>query len=79
MGLVLACQNLDTFFNRKKYQALKEEFYTKVKERKASIETAMEEARDNPDRLDYLTMVHDLLKICLRELTYDLGYEIEFD
>ena len=35
---------------------------------------SMEEAR-----MEYLTLVHDMLKIALRELCLDLGYEIEFD
>lgn len=30
-------------------------------------------------RMEYLTFIRDMLKIALRELCLDLGYEIEFD
>ena len=79
MGLVLACQGIDNWLHKKQYQALKEEYYQKVREKKQAIGEAMSTESMEEARMEYLTLVHDMLKIALRELCLDLGYEIEFD
>ena len=79
MGLVLACQGIDNLLHKKKYQALKEEYYHKVREKRQAIEALMNGEGMEEARMEYLTLVRDMLKIALRELCLDLGYEIEFD
>ena len=79
MGLVLACQGIDNLLHKKKYQALKEEYYHKVRENRQAIEACMSAEGIDKTRKEYLTFIRDMLKIALRELCLDLGYEIEFD
>lgn len=79
MGLVLACQGIDNLLHKKKYQALKEEYYQKVRENRQAIEACMSAEGIDKTRMEYLTFIRDMLKIALRELSLDLGYEIEFD
>lgn len=50
-----------------------------MREKKQAIEAVMAGEGIDASRMEYLTLVHDMLKIALRELCYDLGYEIEFD